>query len=133
MMVFIHTNGFRKDYPQYSRNIVIKLPVATNNSIELVKFAIKMTEVIFKPGFHYHKAGVILSDIIPENQVQMNLFDKTDRSKQKQISRIVDLLNDSIGKDTIRLAAQGKEKKWKLKQERLSKRYTTNWNDIIEL
>jgi DNA polymerase V len=134
MMVFIHTNGFRTDYPQYSRNIVIKLPVATNSSSELAKYATKMVEAIFKPGFHYHKAGVILSDIIPENQVQLNIFDPNiNRPKQKELFRVVDLMNGTMGRDTIRLAAQGKERKWKLKQERLSKRYTTNWKDILEI
>lgn len=133
MMVFIHTNGFRKDYPQYRKNIVIKLPVATNSSNELSKYATRMVELIYKPGYHYHKAGVILSNIIPESHVQMNIFDKTDRLKQNNLFRVVDLLNETMGRDTLRLASQGKERKWKLKQERLSKRYTTNWNDILEI
>lgn len=132
-LVFIHTNGFRKDYPQYRRNIVIKLPVATNSSNELSKYATRMVEIIYKSGYHYHKAGVILSNIIPANQVQMNIFDNTDRLKQNNLFRVVDLLNETMGRDTLRLASQGKERKWKLKQERLSKRYTTNWNDILEI
>lgn len=133
MMVFIHTNGFREDHKQYSRNIVIKLPEATNSSSELSKFATKMVEVIYKPGYYFHKAGVILSDIIPQDQVQMNIFNDTDRLKQKNLFKIVDRINATDGRDTIRLASQGKERKWKLKQERLSKRYTTKWNDLLEI
>jgi DNA polymerase V len=133
MMVFIHTNGFRNDFLQYSRNQVIKLPVATSSSSELTKYAVKMTEIIFKPGFHYHKAGVILSDIIPEDQVQMNIFDQVDRKKHRNLFKVVDRINETMGRDCLRLAAQGKERKWKLKQEKLSKRYTTRWNDILEI
>lgn len=133
MMVFIHTNGFRKDFPQYSRNMVVRLPVATNSSSELSKYAVKMTEIIFRPGFHYHKAGVILSDIIPEDQVQMNIFDQVDRKKHRNLFKVVDRINERMGRDSVRLAAQGKERKWKLKQEKLSKRYTTRWNDILEI
>ena len=92
-----------------------------------------MVEVIYKPGYFFHKAGVILSDIIPQDQVQMNIFNDTDRLKQKNLFKVVDRINSTDGRDTIRLASQGKERKWKLKQERLSKRYTTKWNDLLEI
>ena len=111
MMVFIHTNGFREEHKQYSRNIVIKLPEATNSSSEISKFATKIVEVIYKPGYFFHKAGVILSDIIPQDQVQMNIFNDTDRLKQKNLFKIVDRINATDGRDTIRLASQGKERK----------------------
>lgn len=133
MMAFIHTNGFRKDLPQYSRNAVIKLPVATNFTSELSKYAIKLAETIFKPGYHYHKAGVIVSGLIPENQVQLNIFDKTNRTKLRDLYKIVDMINQTSGRDTIKLASQGKDRKWKLKQEKLSKRYTTRWDEILEI
>lgn len=67
LMVFIHTNGHRKDLPQYSRNIVIKLPFATNSSIELAKFANLALKQIFKPGYAYRKAGVIVQDFTQAN------------------------------------------------------------------
>lgn len=133
MMVFLLTNGFREDLPQYKRSMAMKLPVATNCSSELSKFATRMTEAIYKPGYHFHKAGVILSNIIPEDHVQMSLFDKVDRHKQNDLFRMVDSLNNSWGRDTIRLSSQGLNRKWKLKQERLSQRYTTRWNDLLEI
>ncbi len=82
-MVFIHTNGFREDLPQHRRNAVVTLPVASALSSELSKYATLLAEAIFKPGYSYHKAGVIVSGIIPENQVQLNVFDKVDWIKQK--------------------------------------------------
>ncbi len=133
MMVFIHTNGFRTDLPQNRRNATITLPVATNLSSELSKYATMLAGAIFKPGYSYHKAGVIVSGIVPENQVQLNIFDKVDRVKQKNLYKVVDLLNSSYGRDTVRLAAQGKDRTWRLKQEHLSKRYTTKWEDLLEI
>jgi DNA polymerase V len=133
MMVFIHTNGFRNDIKQYSKNIVINLPVATNISSEISNYATKMVAAIYKPGYQFHKAGVILSNIIPENQVQMNLFDNVDRKKQKDLYKVIDLINATMGRDTIRLSSQGTDRKWKLKQEKLSKRYTTRWDDLLEI
>lgn len=133
IMVFIHTNGFRQDIEQYSRNMVLNFPVATNLSGEISKYATKMAAAIYKPGYQFHKAGVILSDIIPENQVQMNLFDHVDRKKQKDLYKVVDLINATMGRDTIRLSSQGTDRKWKLKQEKLSKRYTTRWDDLLEI
>jgi DNA polymerase V len=130
LMVFIHTNGFRDDQEQYSKNIVIKLPYATNSSIELVKFAVMGLEQIFKNGYGYKKAGVIVSDFTPEANQQLNLFDNRN-VKHIQLMKAVDTINQSYGQQKIRLAAQDTGRVWKMKQERLSPRYTTNLNDII--
>ncbi len=97
------------------------------------KYATRLAEAIFKPGYHYHKAGVIVSGLIPENQVQLNIFDKTNRAKLKDLYEIVDMINETFGRDTIKLASQGRDRKWKLKQEKLSKRYITRWDEILEI
>lgn len=133
LMVFIHTNGFREDLPQYRKSMVLKLPVASNSSAELSRYATSMVEAIFKSGYHYHKAGVIVSNIIPSSQVQMNMFDTVDRKKHKALFKVVDRINESMGRDTIRLASQGQDRKWKLKQEKLSPKYTTDWGDLLEV
>lgn len=133
MMVFLHTNGFREDHLQYSRNVVINLPVATNSSLELSKYAGKLVEVIYKEGYYFHKAGVIFSNLIPEDQVQLNFLDQVPREKHQTLLKIIDGINDQKGRDTIKLASQGKNKSWKLKQELRSKRYTTNWDELFEI
>jgi len=130
VMVFIHTNGFREDQPQYSKNIVIKLPFATNSSIELVKFAVLGLERIFKEGYGYKKAGVIVGDFTPEDNQQLNLFDNRN-VKHIHLMKAVDKINQSFGQQKVRLAAQDTGRVWKMKQERLSPRYTTNLNEII--
>lgn len=133
IMVFITTNGFRTDLPQYSRSSVVTLPTPSNSSSIIAKYAAAVLESIFKPGYHYKKAGVIVMQIIPQNQVQLNLFDTIDIKKEHQLFEVIDRLNNSFGSGTVKLAAQGTGKKWKLKQEKISKKYTTNWDDLLEI
>ena len=130
IMVFVHTNGFREDMEQYSKNIVIKLPFATNSSIELVGFAKQGLERIFKKGYAYKKAGVIVMDFSPEDNQQLKLFENRN-VKHISLMKVVDKLNKKYGQQKIRLAAQDMGRVWKMKQENLSPRYTTDINDII--
>lgn len=131
LMVFIHTNPFRKDLKQYARNIIINLPVASNSSIELIRYAETGLKAIYKKGYLYKKAGIIVSDLIPENNIQTNLFDDINRDKQKKVMQVIDILNNKMGKDKIRIAQQGFSRKWKLRQEKLSPSYTTKFEDIM--
>lgn len=132
LSVFIHTNGFRQDQPQYAKNIVLKLPFATNSSLELAHYANKALEHIYQKGFHYKKAGVILLEIVPQDTVQISLFDNSN-PRHASLMRAVDVLNQRFGQQKIRLAIQDRKRVWKMKQERLSPRYTTNLNDIITI
>lgn len=133
LMVFIHTNGFKANEPQYERNFVCKLPVPTNNTMELIRYALFALEAIYRKGYRYKKAGVLVLDIVPENQVQGALFDRVDRPKHAAVMKTLDAINSKYGRDTLKVAAQGtgKDKKWRLRQEKLSPSYTTKWDDII--
>ncbi len=130
LLVFLHTNGYRKELPQYSKNIVVKLPFPSNSNIELAKFAVKGLERIFKKGFQYKKAGVIAMDITPQEQRQISLFENSD-PRHQVLMNVVDKLNHSIGQQKIKLASQNLERTWKMRQERLSPRYTTQLKEII--
>jgi DNA polymerase V len=130
VMVFAHTNGFRADLPQYSKNCVIHLPYATNSSIDLVHYAVKGLQLIFKKGYHYKKAGVIVMNITPENTVQTNLF-KQPHPKHQQLMDVIDKINRINGSQKIKLACQDLGRTWKMRQEKLSKRYTTRLDEII--
>ena len=132
IMVFIHTNGFRADDPQYSKNIVIKLPFPSNSSIELSKFANQALEKIFKQGYKYKKAGVIVLDLVPDNPRQIALFDNSN-PKHAPIMEAMDMLNAKYGQHSIKLASQDPKRLWKMRQEKLSPRYTTDLNDIITI
>ncbi len=133
LTVFIHTDLFNLKEPQINISKTISLPVATNDNIELVKYAKLCLNTIFKPEFRYKKAGVIVEGLQDETQVQGNIFDKIDRKKQRKLFQTIDKLNHEFGRDKVKLAVQGDGKEWKLRQEKLSKRYTTNWKEIIEV
>jgi DNA polymerase V len=133
MMVFLHTNQFRNDLPQYAKNIVIQLPVPTNSSLELVHYAKVGLRKIFRSGYSYKKSGIILSDFVPQNQQQQNMFDTRDRSKHSAIMEVIDSMNNRHGRDTLRIATQGFTQKWKLRQENLSRCYSTRWEEMIEV
>jgi DNA polymerase V len=130
IMVFIHTNGFRKDLEQYSRNIVVKLPFPTNSNIELARFATLGLEKIYIDGYQYKKAGVIVMDFSPEHSLQLKLFENRNE-KHIPLMKAMDKININFGQHTVKLASQDPKRIWKMKQERLSPRYTTNLNEII--
>ena len=132
IMVFIHTNGHRNDLPQYSRNIVVKLPYPTNSAIELAKFAKQALLYIFKEGYQYKKAGVLVMDFTPQDKTQLRLFDNSNQ-QHIPLMMAMDKINSMYGQQKIRLAAQDTKRVWKMKQEKLSPRYTTNLNDIITI
>ena len=130
LMVFLHTNGYRQDLPQYSRNIIVKLPFPTNSSIELAKFATEALAKIFKKGYSYKKAGVIVMEFSQEDNVQLNIFENSNL-KHIPLMKSIDRINAMYGQQKVRLASQDIKKVWKMKQLRLSPRYTTNINEII--
>jgi len=132
IMVFIHTNELREELPQYSRNIVVKLPFPTNSNIELAKFANDALEKIFKKGFYYKKAGVIVMDFSPKNIKQLKLFENCN-PKHVPLMQAIDKINASFGQQKIKLASQDLKRVWKMKQERLSPRYTTKLDEIITI
>ncbi len=133
LTVFIHTDPFNQNEVQINKSKTISLPVASNENIELVKHALYCLNQIYSSSYNYKKAGVIVDGLQSEKQVQANLFDKSNREKFRNLRNAVDKLNYEFGRDKIKLAVQGDGKKWKLRQEKLSQRYTTNWNEIIEV
>ncbi|HOO83029.1 MAG TPA: Y-family DNA polymerase [Prolixibacteraceae bacterium] len=130
LMVFVHTNGFRTELAQYSRNVVVKLPYPTNSAIELARFAVQGLEYIFKNGYQYKKAGVIVMDLVPDSERQMTLFDGPNL-KHIDLMKTIDKLNQSIGQQKIKLASQDLDRTWKMRQEKLSPRYTTRLDELI--
>ena len=132
LMVFIHTNGHRKDLEQYSRNIVIKLPFPTNSSIEISRFAVLALKKIFKEGLYYKKAGVIVMDFTPESVTQTSLFSNSN-PKHSPVMKVMDIINHSIGCTKIKLASQDIKRTWKMRQEKLSPRFTTRIEEVIKV
>lgn len=130
ILIFLRTNSHRIELEQYNCSTVVKLPFPTNSSIEIAQFACQGFEQIFKNGFQYKKAGVIVMDFKPENEVQLSLFENSN-PKHSQLMKVIDKINMSFGQQKIKLASQDQKRVWKMKQERLSPRYTTKLSDII--
>ena len=131
--VFLSTNPFKPQAKQYNPYTVTQLHVPTNDSMEIVKVAIKALESIYRGDCIYKKAGVVVSGTAPQEQTQLSLFDSLDRGKRENINIAVDKVNSLMGKNKVHLAVQGNGRKWKIKQERLSPCYTTRFADILEV
>ncbi len=128
--VFIHTNRFRSDLPQYFASKDIQLALPTNDGGNIIKAALRGLELIYKNGYKYKKCGIFLNEISPSGTIQQSLFEEDDSLKKKRLNKALDLLNKKYGKETILYAVQGYKKEWKLRQENLSLSYTTKISDI---
>jgi len=111
----------------------VKLPDGCDNSLELVKQAMKLVDKQFQPGRHYKRVGVRLDDLIPSSQIQTSLFDAKPTDKSNALMETVDLLNDKLGSGALRYATQGTIHPWKAKSEMVSPRYTTSWEELVEV
>lgn len=143
--VFLSTNPFREDLGQYNNFAEVNLLTPSNSSITLVKKAMEALEKIYRPGFQYKKAGVIVLSIESGGGIQTNLldFDAERFEKMKRLDKVLDRLNKVNGSETLILGSQqfrGKDSRGKatqfadaIKHEFKSPNYTTRWSDIIEL
>jgi len=130
-MVFVQTNRFSDD--RYSPSKLIQLSFPTSDTAEIIHYCHLALLDIFRQDHEYKRAGVVLLDIIPDEFVQKDLFDPMDREKQKKLSLALDKITHRNGRDSVKLAVQGNGYRAYTVQEHLSKRYTTNLNDIIQI
>lgn len=131
--VFIHTNPFRTQDRQHSQSVDIEMNVPTSDSAEIIKYALMGLDIIFRKDHNYIKCGVIVSDLVPEAAVQKSIFDEINRQRSKTVMDTMDRVNRSLGTEIVRFAAQGFEKRYRLKREYLSQRYTTNSNELLHV
>jgi DNA polymerase V len=132
LTVFIRSNRFDKNNSYYANNFTIQL-AASNSSIDLIKAANKALKIIFKEGVLYKKAGVMVSGLQPDQHRQLSLFDDQNYVKHKQLMQVIDKLNAINGYQLLKIGAEGQSKTWRLKQEHRSNRYTTRWDELIEI
>lgn len=130
--VFVTTNRFRKDKKQYYNSITIKLPYPTNSSIVISKYAKIALKKIFRQSYDYKKVGVIVMGLTPCNEKQFSMF-TNENPKHNDLMRSIDFINSRYGTKKIKLASQNLKKTWIMKQEKLSKRYTTCWDELLEV
>lgn len=132
LSVFLETNRFRPEDPQYRNQIQLKLPVPTDDTPELCHYAKQGFDRIYRPGYRYKKVGVWLSGLVLPSAVQQHLFDPDPQPRRPQLMQVMDQVNQQYGKAALRTASCGfRRSDWKLRQERLSPRYTTCLNEIL--
>jgi DNA polymerase V len=129
--VFIKNNKHNKIGEHYeSLSTIINLPYPTDSSLIISKYATEAIKGIYKKGLHYKKAGVILMGLVPKNERQLNLF-TTENPKHKPLMKTIDRINEKYESHKIKLGNQDLKRTWKMRQERLSPKYTTNINEIL--
>ena len=128
--VFVRSNPFMPDLPQYRNGMLVTMPFASQSSLTISKYALKGLEHIFKDGIQYKKAGVMVTGIVPKNAQQLTLFDGED-SRHDALMQRIDQLHRKYGPHKIKLANQDLSRTFKMKQAHLSPRYTTDIHDII--
>ena len=124
--VFIRTSPFQSRFGYYSNSKTVDFPIGTNNSIEIVKTALTTLESIFKNGYRYQKAGVILSNL-SESTNSKNLFSSEKDEKISCLMRSIDSTNYRYGRSSISLASAGVQKRWNMKREYSSKIDTSDF------
>ena len=118
--VFIRTSPFQSRFGYYSNSKTIDFPIATNNSIEIVKAAISSLETIFKNGYRYQKAGVMLSRL-SDSVDGKNLFSSEKDKKINSLMKSIDNTNHRYGRSTLSLASAGVHKRWNTRRQHYSK------------
>jgi DNA polymerase V len=129
LAVCLTTNTF-KEGPQYSNALTLKLPIATDSTADLIKSALQGIRVIYRDGYHYKKAGVMLTGLVSASQIQADLFDAQDRGKSKRLMSALDAVNDRWGAGTLHYASSGFTTAWRTQFHRRSPAYTTNWDAL---
>lgn len=132
MRVFVFTNRHRSDKPQHFETKLVQLPVSTDSTIELVKYAATALCEIYRVGYEYKKTGVILSDITPNVGMQTSMFDTVDRAKHKNLMSVIDNINSVHGSSTLKLASQGYGAT-PMNSSHHSPCYTTSWQEILKV
>ena len=132
IIVMLSSDSHKKGWPQHKASTSITLPYPTDSSIVISNHAVNALEQIFKEGIRYKRAGVIVTGLVPNDNYQIDLFEH-ENPKHKPLMKAMDYLNKKYGDYKLKIGNQDLERTWKMRQERLSPRYTTNINDVIKV
>ena len=131
--VFIRTSPFDKSRKYYSNSITIELPVATDNSLELVKTSIDGLNKIYKYGYFYQKAGIILSKLEEASGKELNLLAPILENKSKTLMKAIDFTNAKYGRNAITIAQAGINRDWKMRREHSSRIDTASFDSLPKI
>lgn len=133
--IFIGSNTFREDLPQYGNSATCTFLTPTADTLEITKAAIQALESIYRPGIMYKRSGVLVSDIYEESPIQLNLFDPIKNRKDRAaLMKAIDAINQKFGVKTIQLVVEGqKQEPWKTKCDFRTPNYLTDVNEIMTI
>ena len=131
--IFLMTNRFNLTIAQHNPTVTMHFNTPTSDSMEIISAASKAVKLIYRSGFSYKKAGVVLHEIRSNKQIQMSCFDIIKRKKRNKLMKSIDELNLIMGNNKIRFASQGFNKHWQAKRKKLSPNYTTKYEDILKI
>lgn len=129
VQVFVQTNPFKLQERQYSNGVAVPLTEATDDSRRLVAAALWGLARLYRPGYCYKKAGVMLLDLAPAAVRQASLFSRAD-PRAAHLMRVLDGLNAAHGRNTIQLASSGLQPRWAARFDHRTPRYTTRWDEL---
>lgn len=132
MTVFVQTNLHHSDHP-YSNSTTVKMIYPTASTQELLRYALEALGRIYRQGYDYRKAGVMLYGLVPADQLTGRLFSSEMMEKFYRVMPAMDKLNRKYGKDTVRFGVAQPNGRWKTKAERCSPHYTTRLSDVPTL
>jgi DNA polymerase V len=127
--VFIRTNSFKKDQKQYCNSRTLTLSAPSSHTPTLIKAALTSLKAIYRPGYIYQKAGVLLSNLVPEKREQLHLF-TAPAPNDNSLMLAVDQINRRWGRNTIQSGGAGLVKQWHYRQMKKSPAYTTCWSEL---
>ncbi|MDG5490485.1 Y-family DNA polymerase [Psychroserpens sp. SPM9] len=130
IIVMLSSDRHKKELEQHRASKSVSLSYPTNSSLIISHCAVDAVMAIFKSGIKYKRAGVIVTGLVSTDNHQLHLFD-AENPKHQPLMQSIDTLNRKYKSHKIKLANQDLKRTWKMRQERLSPRYTTNINDII--
>lgn len=133
VFVVMKEESYNTDYRGAMLSSTITLPYATCITHELIKAAVSVVDKLYTPNRWYKKAGVILSNIVPNNAIQGNLFLPETKNNGRRLMQMIDNVNFSQRDDVLKFAATGTTRNWKMQQNFISSRYTTRWNELYEV
>ncbi len=130
--VFIHTNYFKDELPQYYGFNSFNFNSGTSDTFRIIKGSFEILDKIYRPGFEYKKAGVLLNHIVPARENQLSLFEQ-DQKENDKLGQVIDLINKRYGARTIQSAACGRDQRWRKVANFLSQKYTTSWKELLRI
>ena len=133
VMVFVTTNPFRPQDRQYQASKTIGLPFASADTITLTRAALIAARSVFREGYRYKKAGITLLALSTAESVPGDLWTGTDGPRSKALMHAIDAINERHGREAIKLAGSGLERGWRLRAEKRSQRYTTDWDELLSV